>query len=119
MSICEICGKEYEKSKHGSKRKYCYECSPSILKGSTAISYIRRAIKKQLVLYKGGSCARCGYNRDIRALQLHHRNPEEKSFEISDYGYFTIRPMEEYYKEADKCDLLCANCHIEEHNMEG
>ena len=22
--------------------------------------------------------------------------------------------MERYYKEADKCDLLCTNCHIEE-----
>lgn len=23
-------------------------------------------------------------------------------------------PMERYYKEADKYDLLCTNCHIEE-----
>ena len=58
--------------------------------GSTAISYIRRAIKKQLVLYKGGSCARCGYNRDIRALQLHHRNPEEKSFESIRRGTIVV-----------------------------
>lgn len=114
--ICPICNREFDTIKGGSKRLYCFECSPQIKHGGTAITYIRQAIKKQLVLYKGGKCEYCGYNRCINALQLHNRNPEEKEFEISDYAYFTLRPMEEYYKEADKCDLLCSNCHIEKHS---
>lgn len=113
---CLICGKEFETIKGGNKRLYCFECSPQTKNSGTAITYIRQAIKRQLVLYKGGKCECCGYDKCINALQLHHRNPEEKEFEISDYTYFTLRPMEEYYKEADKCDLLCSNCHIEKHS---
>lgn len=115
MKKCLICENEFKIKDKGYTRKYCYKCSPSVNKPDTAITYIRKAIKKQLVKYKGNKCQKCGYNKCIEALQFHHINPEDKLFEISDYTYFTIRPMEEYYKEADKCDLLCSNCHIEEH----
>ena len=113
---CDICKKEFKTKKFGTKRRYCFECSPEYSKNGTAISYIRKAIKKELVRYKGGKCEKCGYNKCIEALQFHHINPEEKSFEISNFEYLKIRPMEEYYKEVDKCKLLCCNCHIEEHN---
>ena len=64
----------------------------------------RTSREKELIKYKGGCCQKCGYNKCLEALQLHHRNPEEKEFELSDYKYFKIMPMERYYKEADKCD---------------
>lgn len=98
------------------KRKFCYECSPRIDGSGIAITYIRRAIKKELVKYKGGRCESCGYDKCINALQLHHKNPNTKQFELSDYEYFKIRPMQEYYAEADKCELLCLNCHTEKHS---
>ena len=113
---CEICGNNFETKKYGGKRKYCYQCSPEIEKGQTAISSIRRAIKQQLVLYKGSKCERCGYDKVPMILEFHHTDPENKSFEIGDYKYFVVRPMEEYYAEADKCEILCPNCHIEEHS---
>lgn len=28
---------------------------------------------------------------------------------------FTIHSLEDYKKEVDKCQLLCSNCHAEEH----
>lgn len=77
---CLICGKEFETIKGGNKRLYCFECSPQTKNSGTAITYIRQAIKRQLVLYKGGKCECCGYDKCINALQLHHRNPEEKEF---------------------------------------
>ena len=40
---------------------------------------------------------------------FHHRTPNEKDFEISQRLY--ILSFEELTAEADKCDLLCANCH--------
>ena len=48
---CEICKKEFETKKHGSKRKYCFECSPEYPENGTAIFFIRQAIKKELIKY--------------------------------------------------------------------
>ena len=114
--ICEICGKSFTTIKYGQNRKYCFECSPySYKEQSKNITAIRTAIKKQLVKYKGGKCEICGYNKSLRALQFHHINPEEKDFSISNNllnGHFN---MNDFYNEIDKCKLLCANCHAEEH----
>ena len=115
---CEICGNIFETKPKGSSRKYCFICSLEIKKGETAITYIRKAIKYQLIKYKGGRCERCGYDKNVDALCFHHIDPATKSFEISNYAYFTIRPMEEYYQEVDKCELLCLNCHAEEHSTD-
>jgi Icc-related predicted phosphoesterase len=67
--------------------------------------------KKELVEYKGGCCEICGYNKSIQALQFHHIDPNEKDFNISARSY----SIERLKKEADKCMLVCANCHIEVH----
>lgn len=68
--------------------------------------------KKKLVDYKGGKCQKCGYNKCIDALELHHRNPMEKDSTIK----FSRKMIWDKVKsEADKCDLLCANCHREAH----
>ena len=37
--------------------------------------------------YKGEKCQICGYNKCKRALDFHHVNPSEKSFNISSEGY--------------------------------
>ena len=69
-----------------------------------------------LIEYKGGKCEKCGYNKCDAALQFHHKNPEEKDFAISTINLNTETiTMSDLYKEVDKCALLCANCHAEEH----
>lgn len=73
----------------------------------------RTTNKKILVEYKGGKCIKCGYNENIEALQFHHRNPKDKEYNISEE--MKNKKIDELKKEADKCDLLCANCHIIEH----
>ena len=65
------------------------------------------------VEYKGGSCAVCGYNRCIEALEFHHNNSSGKDFSISEKGY--TRSWAKVKEELDKCMLLCANCHREIH----
>lgn len=73
-----------------------------------------RSLKGECVEYKGGKCQKCGYNKCQAALDFHHRNPEEKDFAICKrYGCRKI--SDRMKKELDKCDLLCANCHREEH----
>lgn len=72
----------------------------------------RFILKLRCITYKGSKCERCGYDKCIMSLTFHHRNPEEKLFTIS--GNHT-RKWESVQKELDKCELLCHNCHHEEH----
>lgn len=116
--ICPICGQEFTLRKYGHNRRFCYDCSPSFTKEagkSQNITAIRKAIKKRLVDYKGGKCEKCGYCNCVSALQFHHNNPEEKDFSISTQLNLSNFDIEIYYAEVDKCQLLCANCHAEEH----
>lgn len=71
----------------------------------------RKNKKKKLVDHFGGCCVRCGYNKCIQALHFHHRNPEEKEFGIARTG----KSFKACVKEAEKCDLVCSNCHAEAH----
>lgn len=71
-----------------------------------------RDFKQRCVNHLGGKCKRCGYNRSIWALHVHHRDPSFKSFKISGAQWRNWRVV---VLELDKCDLLCANCHAEEH----
>ena len=71
--------------------------------------------KIELIKYKGGKCERCGYNKSIKALQFHHRKPREKKFQISNRLLNSLKVLK---PEVDKCDLLCANCHVELHEEE-
>ena len=73
----------------------------------------RKRTKERLVEYKGGSCSRCGYNRCNGALVFHHIDPSQKEFGLSSSS--RTLALEKMKKEVDKCILLCANCHAEEH----
>jgi hypothetical protein len=68
--------------------------------------------KQKLVDMKGGCCKSCGYNKCLRALTFHHRDPSTKQFTLE---MRSIRGLgwETVLKEAEKCDLYCHNCHQE------
>ena len=75
------------------------------------INNIKRKINKQILVNTfGGKCQICGFSECLEALEFHHRNPENKKFNISkiagknDYSYEDIQ-------ELTKCVLLCSNCH--------
>lgn len=76
-----------------------------------AVRRWRRRVKERLVLRAGGTCEICGYDRYYGALQFHHLDPKAKEFSISRNG--TTRAYAEVCAEAEKCALLCANCHAE------
>jgi transposase-like protein len=78
---------------------------------SDHVSERRRRLKVQLVEEAGGACVICGYDRHPAALQFHHLDPTAKSFEISGQG--VTRALAAARAEANKCVLLCANCHVE------
>lgn len=71
--------------------------------------------KKALVEMKGGCCMMCGYNKNYAALCFHHRDPNEKEFRL-DARSLSNRNWDAILAEAEKCDLLCHNCHNEHHH---
>jgi hypothetical protein len=71
----------------------------------------RRTIKATLVEEAGGRCVLCGYDRCLRALEFHHRDPSEKTFALGFAG--VTRSLAAAREEARKCVLLCSNCHAE------
>lgn len=114
---CILCKEKF--IPNNSLRKYCYNCSPIGLSSADRQRHSKRILKHKLIQYKGGKCQKCGYDKCEGALQFHHRDPKEKEFTLSQVNLnntnFSIDIM---YKEVDKCDLLCANCHAEIHYLE-
>ncbi len=76
-----------------------------------AFSKRRRNVKRILVEEAGGACRLCGYSRCMAALEFHHVVPADKRFALSRRG--VTRSIERARAEAQKCVLLCANCHAE------
>jgi hypothetical protein len=76
-----------------------------------------RAYKRKLELIDmlGGKCSKCGYDKNFAALEFHHKNPIEKDFGLNS-RMLSNTNVEKLINEANKCILLCANCHREEHN---
>lgn len=70
--------------------------------------------RQQLIDYKGGHCISCGYKKNAAALTFHHRDNTTKKFSL-DVRKCNGTKMETLKLEADKCDLLCHNCHMEIH----
>lgn len=78
-----------------------------------AVAKRRKRLKEMVVEYKGGKCCICGYNTYVGAFDLHHVDGETKEFGLSTRGL--TRSWEKLKAEADKCILVCANCHREIH----
>jgi hypothetical protein len=76
-----------------------------------AVSGRRRRVKRVLVEEAGGACALCGYDRCVAALHFHHVDPTDKRFALSHRG--VSRSLAKARREAEKCVLLCGNCHAE------
>lgn len=119
---CTIC----ENTLKGNQRKYCSnKCKQKAhwergkSKNNSYHSQTIRGIDRKIYFVKllGGKCTKCGYNKNLSALEFHHRDPEEKEFGL-DVRRFANNSIEKVTPEVGKCDLLCANCHRELHNPE-
>src|SRR5258708_16915398 len=68
-------------------------------------------MKSQRGAAHGGRCEDCGYDRTIWALEFHHRDAETKEFTLGGF----LGSIQRARREADKCALICANCHRVRH----
>lgn len=68
--------------------------------------------------YKDNKCEKCGYDNCNASLTFHHKDPEIKEFTIGSLSerMNSVNDLNNIIKkELDKCNLLCMNCHREEH----
>jgi hypothetical protein len=87
----------------GDGRVRCAACNID------AVKERRRRVKSLLVAESGGRCVLCGFDAHPCALQFHHLDPSAKLFEIGGRGL--TRSLAALRAEAEKCALVCANCH--------
>lgn len=123
IKICNCCRSSkpisefYTKTKVAGGKKYlnsnCKKCECRRTK--SFYSRFARIKKQNAVDYKGGKCSRCGYNRCLTALEFHHRNPKEKDPKLKQFCRRTLN--QKIKQELDNCDLVCANCHREIHEL--
>lgn len=100
-----VCEKHDEPRVRDSQGKLrCRSCTAELARRR------RLRIKRALVDHKGGACERCGYSKSLRALGFHHRDPSRKEFSIARAN---LNSLARLLREIEKCDLLCANCHME------
>lgn len=72
----------------------------------------RAFAKARLIIYCGGKCQVCGYDKFHGSLEFHHKDPSLKDFSIA---AAKIVSFEILRKEVDKCVMVCSNCHREIH----
>ena len=102
------CGTEFEATRAWSKycSTRCRDNNPTKRSSTKQFQDERRARINKIKTDTG--CQECGYNAHPAALQFNHRNPLEKSFNISQDPKKAWDLIE---AEIGKCDVLCANCH--------
>lgn len=101
LRTCEVCARSYPAGR-GQYARTCKSCR---------VVRRRQDLKRLAVDHLGGRCQLCGYDRCLAALQFHHLEPGHKDFQVAEYS----RSWEKVREEAEKCALLCANCHAEVH----
>lgn len=118
---CKNCGKELTGRQTMFCSKQCknkyYQSQDYNTKYSQKKDYHGALIKYFLIQKRGGKCEKCGYDKNMSALEFHHLNPSEKEFTL-DARNLERHSDEEILKEFDKCVLLCSNCHAEQHHPE-
>jgi transposase-like protein len=91
--------------------------------------YQRHKIKRQVANYERRArlyeylqqikakarCLYCGENHPA-ALQFHHRDPSQKEFNVGEFVTRQLGGIEKLKKEIEKCDVVCANCHLKYHH---
>ena len=87
--------------------KTCYK----VAYGEQRLERLRQ-IREEGIVYKGGKCSKCGYDKCNDALEFHHTDPKQKD---PNWKRMRLSKLNKIKTELDKCTLLCSNCHKEAH----
>jgi 5-methylcytosine-specific restriction endonuclease McrA len=103
--LCKDCGETDPLNFYGKQKIVCKKCH------TKNVYAAQKATRARAIEYKGGCCQHCGYDKYHGALQFHHIDPTQKDPK----EFSRTKNWERFKAEVDKCVLLCANCHAEEH----
>lgn len=103
-SPCIVCGKPILA---GLNKKTCSRGCSNVNRTGTIYKMGRpkdkvvgqRAIKLRVIAARGSKCERCGYGK-VEILHVHHRDRNRKNNDLTNL------------------ELICPNCHYEEHYLE-
>lgn len=122
---CIVCDIKIEKPKNkfcsvSCTNKFKYENNKNRLNANTYARQIEkyRYRKFKLIELRGGKgCEKCGYIKNLGALDFHHLDSSTKLFTL-DSRKLSNKSWKSILNEFEKCIILCANCHREHHNPE-
>lgn len=135
MTICRICKRDLPVDQFyahvagsGSRRQTeCKHCARARIRCIMRCRRKSRAsvrvgarghhgpsIKAALQAYKMANPCKCGESRWF-VLCFHHRDPATKSFNVAASPALNVS-LAQLQDEFDKCDVLCANCHMAFHH---
>ena len=93
--------KEYQKNHHiENKSKYLHSQRQS-----------RNRSKNIIHELKSGGCVRCGFNEHPNCLDFHHIDQNSKEVNLSVKAIADKWGRKRILIEAEKCIVVCANCH--------
>lgn len=93
--------REYVKRHYDNNPEYYRERNRIVRKRKT--DWLR-SLKENAV------CLECGKKYPHYVLEFAHRNPEDKADSVTRMSSLGWKRIKE---EVSKCDILCANCHLE------
>jgi endogenous inhibitor of DNA gyrase (YacG/DUF329 family) len=110
--ICTNCNQErpvssFYKRKNRNYNSYCRTCRSEYQRNRY------NALKLKAVNLLGGKCSKCGYNKNLAAIDFHHLNPEDKD---PNWNNIFKQSWNIIQEELKKCTVVCSNCHAEIHN---
>lgn len=110
MKTCVKCDQEKLESefylKRGKPNSWCKKCHNSYT--AIRVSEWRKRTKQRLLDHFGGKCNDCESSYPPFMMDFDHRDSDKKEFSISQSS---VAKWETLLSEAEKCDLVCANCH--------
>ena len=102
MTTCKFCNTVLTASnKYSSRMHSCKKCYSAY--------QVKKSVEKKKLLIEllGGCCKCCGFQGHYSVFDFHHLDPSKKEFSLRTGN----RGIKTLLKEAEKCVLLCANCH--------
>lgn len=116
IKTCVVCSTPLT----GTQRKFCSTKCDSTEGNLKHQSYEKQQLRSKsrkldIIISKGGKCEVCGYSKNYAALCFHHKDPSKKEMKL-DSRKLSNSSMDSILREAEKCQLLCHNCHMEIHH---
>lgn len=116
MKTCSKCGIEKPLTEYHSggiiKGKHYYRGECKVCQ-KAVVRKRQETLRENYTEWKKTlQCNRCGLD-DYRALQFHHERDKEHNISCMMRSGFSLDTIK---KEAEKCEVLCANCHQIHHH---